>query len=116
MKESRTDSVLRLVGLARRAGAIAPGTDAVRRAVRAGEACLVLFATDASRVQLDKIRTSMKDLAIPQVSLGDRDTLGAAVGLPPLSAVAITDRTLAERLAVEIDRSLGESGMDAVEA
>jgi ribosomal protein L7Ae-like RNA K-turn-binding protein len=116
MTESRTDSVLGLLGLARRAGAIAPGTDAVRRAVREGEACLVLFATDASGVQLDKIRTTMRDRAIPQVTLGDRDTLGAAVGLAPLSAVAVTDRALAERLVVEIDRSLGEGSMDAVEA
>lgn len=58
----------------------------------------------------------MRDRAIPQVTLGDRDTLGAAVGLAPLSAVAVTDRALAERLVVEIDRSLGESSTDAVEA
>ncbi len=115
-RESGTDSVRGLLGLARRAGAIAPGTDAVRRAVRAGEAYLVLFAADASRVQLDKIRTSMRDGAIPQVTLGDRETLGAAVGLAPLSAVAVTDRTLAERLVAEIDRSPGEGGTDAVEA
>jgi len=58
----------------------------------------------------------MRDRAIPQVTLGDRDTLGAAVGLAPLSAVAVTDRALAERLVAEIDRSSGEGSMDAVEA
>ena len=68
--ESRTVSALRLVGLARRAGAVAPGTDAVRRAIREGEAQLVLIASDASRTQVDKVRTTLHDRAIPQVVLG----------------------------------------------
>ena len=79
--EPRARSALRLLGLARRAGAIAMGTDAVRRAIREGEARLILYATDASSVQLDKIRTTLHDRTIPQAVLGDRDTLGAAVGV-----------------------------------
>jgi ribosomal protein L7Ae-like RNA K-turn-binding protein len=113
--ESRKSSAYRLLGLARRAGAVAPGTEAVRRAIREGEARLVLMAGDASRVQLKKIRTTLHDRAIPQVILGDRNTLGAAVGLAPLSAVAVTNRSLADQLIAELD-SGGGSGIDAVEA
>lgn len=89
---------MRLLGLARRAGAVAPGTGAVRQAIRAGEAQLILMAEDASRVQLDKIRTTLHDRAIPQAVLGDRDMLGSAVGRAPLSAVAVTSASFAGRL------------------
>ncbi len=114
--ESRTLRAYRLLGLARRAGAVAPGTDAVRRAIREGEARLILMAGDASSVQLDKIRTTLHDRSIPQVTLGDRDTLGAAVGLAALSAIAVTDRSFADQLAVELKSSSGGGSADAVEA
>ena len=114
--ESRTTSALRLLGLARRAGAVAPGTGAARRAIREGEAQLVLIARDASSVQVDKIRTTMHDKAIPQVVLGDRNTLGAALGLGPLTAVAVTSATLAEKLVRELEVPRNEGSTDAVEA
>ena len=114
--ESRTTSALRLLGLARRAGAVAPGTDAVRRAIREGEAQLVLIAGDASRTQVDKVRTTLHDKAIPQLVLGDRHTLGAALGLGPLTAVAVTSVSLAEKLARELEVPRDEGSTDAVEA
>jgi len=116
MTERRRHSVYRLLGLARRAGAVAPGTEAVRRAIREGEAQLLLMAGDASSVQLDKIRTTLHDRPIPQVTLGDRNALGAAVGLAALSAVAVTNRSLADQLIAELDGPDGEQGTDAVEA
>jgi len=94
---------MQLIGLARRAGALAPGTEAVRQAIRGGKAKLVLFAGDASETQLDKISRTLHDRTIPRARLGDRDRLGAAVGLAPLSAVAVTSAPLAERLVAELD-------------
>lgn len=115
-KEGRERNALRLLGLARRAGAVAPGTEAVRRAIREGEALLILMAEDASSVQLDKIRTTLHDRSIPRAVLGDRNTLGAAIGFAKLSAVAITDRSLADRLTAELNDSDGGRSGDAVEA
>lgn len=105
-----------LLGLARRAGAVAPGTEAVRRAIREGEAHLILLAGDASSVQLEKIRTTLHEKPIPQVILGDRNTLGAAVGLATLSAIAVTSRSLADQLIAELDASDGQSGTHVGEA
>lgn len=116
MKESRTASALRLLGLARRAGAVAPGTESVRRAIRDGEALLILMATDASSVQLKKIRTTHDDVSIPRVILGDRDALGSALGMSPLSAVAVTQASFADRLVAELARPDDERIADAVEA
>jgi len=113
---SRRADVYRLLGLARRAGAVAPGTEAVRRAIRAGEAQLILLAKDASSVQLEKIRTTLHDRAIPQVVLGDRDVLGVAVGMAPLSALAVTDARFAERVRVELAEEADESSRNDVEA
>ena len=90
------------MGIARRAGAVAPGTDAVRHAIRAGEAKVVLLAGDASPVQLDKIARTMNECSIPKARLVTRDMLGAAVGLAPLSAVAVTNASLAEQLVAEL--------------
>ncbi len=98
LKGKGRPEVFRLLGLARRAGAVAPGTDATRRAISRGEARLVLMAGDASRVQLDKIRKELSNRPIPQVILGDRATLGAAIGKAPVAAVAVTDESLAARL------------------
>jgi ribosomal protein L7Ae-like RNA K-turn-binding protein len=113
---SRSLSAYRLLGLARRAGAVAPGTEAVRRAIREGEAQLILVANDASSVQLKKIETTLHERTIPRAILGDRNTLGAAVGLAPLSAVAVTNRSLADQLVLELLGSEGESSTDEVEA
>jgi len=114
--ETRRSSALRLLGLARRAGAVAPGTEAVRRALRDGEALLILMAEDASSVQMKKIRTMQDDGSIPRVTLGDRATLGAALGMAELSVVAVTQASLANRLIEELEGSEDEDRTDAVEA
>ena len=98
----KADSVMGLLGLARRAGAVAPGTEAVREAVRSGKARLVLLAGDASGAQLDKIGRTLSGRTVPTATLVDRASLGAAVGLAPLAAVAVTDPSLAGRVSAEL--------------
>jgi len=93
---------MKLLGLARRAGAVATGTEAVRQAVRGGQARLVLFAGDASPVQVEKVEKALNRHAVPRARLGDRASLGAAVGHAPLSAVAVTSASLAGQVAVEL--------------
>lgn len=99
---TRNADVMQLLGLARRAGAVAPGIEAVRQAIRRGEARVVLFAGDASPAQLDKIARTLNERSIPVVTLGDREMLGAAVGLAPLSAVAVTNASLAEQVVAQL--------------
>lgn len=106
-KESRRADALRLLGLARRAGAVEAGVDLARRSVRSGEARLILKATDASSVQLSKIAGTLGNQPIPQAFLGDRATLGAAVGRGPVSAVAVTQASFAD----ELVRRLGCTGL-----
>ncbi len=114
--ETRRNSALRLLGLAKRAGAVASGIGSVRRAIRDGEALLILMAEDASSVQMNKIRTTKDDESIPRVTLGDRATLGTAVGTSELSAVAITQSSFADRLVEELLGSQGGCRTNVVEA
>lgn len=111
----RAEEALRLLGLARRAGAVAPGTDQARRAVHRGEARLILMAGDASSVQLDKIRSAMRNRPIPQGTLGDRATLGAAVGRGSVSALAVTSASFAEQLRLKLEIGGGAESEEAEE-
>ena len=74
------------------------------------------MAEDASSVQLKKIRTTQDDGSIPRVTLGDRATLGSALGMAELSAVAVTQASFANRLVEELERSEAEDNTDVVEA
>ena len=104
---------MQLLGLARRAGALTHRrTEAVRQAVRAGEARVVLFAGDASPAQLDKIERTLKELPRSDGESGGSGDVGrVAVGLAPLSAVAVTDAPLAEQVVAELgDPARGRLG------
>jgi len=105
----RTDS-LQILGLAHRAGAVIRGLDAVRTALRAGRVSLVVTADDASVVQLKKIEGLLKAREVPSVSLGSRAALGAALGSPPLTAVAVAGTAWAERLRVESAHAAAPDG------
>lgn len=101
---------LALLGLAQRAGAVARGGEATRRAIRKGEARLVVLAEDASRTQLDKILKTMKGRSVDRRFVPSGSQLGAALGVAPLSAVAVTKRAFARQLA----RTLESDGGTAV--
>lgn len=107
MTENRRADALRLLGLAQRAGAVVAGVQPARRSVRLGEARLILKATDASRVQLSKLAGTLGNQPVPQACLGDRATLGAALGRSPVSAVVVTEASFAD----ELIRRLGVTGL-----
>ena len=103
---SPANKVLGLLGLARRAGGVAPGTEAVRQSIRDGEARLVLLAADASPAQIEKVqRTLAGRPEVPHAVVGDRGALGAALGLAPVTAVAVTHGAIAKQMKAELERS-----------
>ena len=87
-----------LLGMARRAGALAYGTGSTRRALKEGRARLILFAQDASETQRDKVMKLLRHGTTPRATLGTREALGLAVGSAPVSAVAVTDNEFAKEL------------------
>lgn len=89
---------LSLLGLALRAGGAATGIRASRDAVRSGVAHLVLTAGDASDTQLEKVLGPVRERGVPHRVVADRRTLGSALGSSSISAVAVTNPSLAERI------------------
>ena len=107
MSRDVSNRVPGLLGLARRAGGVAPGTEAARQAIRSGQARLVIVAGDVSPAQSAKIRRTLLGRAVPHASWGSRGELGAALGLAPLSAVAVTHRRLAAEMLEELEALAG---------
>jgi len=97
-RRSGPSEVLALLGLAQRAGAVARGSGATRRAILKGEARLVVFARDASAVQVDKILKTMRDRPLRKGYVPSRSSLGAALGAGPLSAIAVTNASFANQV------------------
>jgi len=108
-RKTREDEALSLLGLARRAGAVAAGTASARRSLREGEARLLLTASDASPGQLGKVIRLARRRDVPCRALADRSRLGRALGEPPVSAVAVTSESFADRL---LDRLAPNEGSE----
>ncbi len=100
---NRRADALGILGLARRAGAVIMGSEAVRQSVRGGHADLVLVAEDAAAGQAAKVERLLAHSDVPWRKFGTRVELGAALGGPPYSAVALTRAGFADRLLEELD-------------
>ncbi|MGH7505506.1 MAG: L7Ae/L30e/S12e/Gadd45 family ribosomal protein [Longimicrobiales bacterium] len=100
---ARPDPALALLGLAARAGVVVRGTERVRQAVSAGIAAYVIVAEDASANAVDKVVPLLERRGVAHARRYSRGQVGESVGRSPLSAVAITDRGFARRLAVLVD-------------
>jgi ribosomal protein L7Ae-like RNA K-turn-binding protein len=100
MKKSRggAEQALRLLGLAARAGGVVPGTDRVRIAARRNELQFVLVADDASENAREKLLPLLTARGVPYREVFNRTALGEAVGRSPLSALGLTDVSLARRV------------------
>jgi ribosomal protein L7Ae-like RNA K-turn-binding protein len=97
-RDPREAEALGLLGLARRAGAVVPGIEGVRKGVLAGEFALVVFASDASEVQLEKVKKVLRHHEVTVRWVSRREVLGHAVGGGPLSVLGVKSRSFADRL------------------
>jgi ribosomal protein L7Ae-like RNA K-turn-binding protein len=94
----REAELLRLLGLAARAGEVIPGAERVREAARAGDVRFAVVAADTSPHRRDRLVPLLRGLGIPHVVAFDRDRIGHSVGRAPLGAVGVTGAAFAGRL------------------
>jgi len=90
--------VLQLLGLAARAGAVVPGTQQVREAIRAGRVRFAIVAADLTATGRDKLVPLLEGREVSYALVYTRAELGQSVGRGPLAAVAVTDAGFARRL------------------
>lgn len=98
--------LLGFLGLAHRAGSVIRGTEAVRTALRAGDAQLVLLASDAAPGQIAKLSGLLEHRGVSSAVLGTRADLGRALGGAALSAVALRPSSFADRLLADLTAEL----------
>lgn len=103
-----TDKVLSLLGLARRAGKLEAGFDAVKSAIREGKACLVAAAEDISEKTFENLEYEARKAKIPAVRISANIAeTGRACGVKA-GVLAVTDQGFAKSLGKLIEQSTQE--------
>ena len=100
------NDILRILGLAMRAGRLESGFDGCMKAVSAGDAKLMIISTDISQNTLKKLTEAIAKSGseIGAYSFAGSFELGRAIGKPDRALIAITDDGFAEKL----DKMLSE--------
>lgn len=101
------NSWLNWMGIARRAGALAPGNNQVEKALKAGDVALLILSTDAGPSLYRKYHLWTQDLGVPILRAGTKEELGRSIGMAPHAILAILDSNIAQRLLASGDLSGG---------
>ena len=106
MKDYQLQKIFRLIGLAQRAGKLAPGRFAVTKSVKQAKAQLIIFSVDAS----EKLQKEISGLAagVKIVHLSTKNELGSVLGRNELAVLAVSDKNFA----VEIGRLINQYSSD----
>ena len=84
-----------LIGIAEKAGKTASGEFAAEQALKAGKACLLILAEDASANTQKKFRDLCERVRCPLAVFGSKTELAHAIGKEERACVAILDQGLA---------------------
>lgn len=101
------DNWLNWIGLAKRAGQLAPGHNQVQKAMNEGTAKLILIALDAGESVYRKYHLWAQNLGVPLVQAGSMIDIGRSMGMGPHAVLAILDKNIANRLATQLGVSSG---------
>lgn len=89
---------LGFIGLARKAGALEVGADAVEFALAKGKVKLLILASDAGRDTVGKFSSMSGQRGIPVMRASDRESLGRALGRSQVAVAAVTEVHFAKRM------------------
>ena len=90
------EPLLRLLGLGVRAGNVILGVDGLRTALQHDEVICVVLASDLSERAMEKVGRLALGKGLPVLAGPDARTLGDRLGRPPVQAVGVKDRALAD--------------------
>ena len=88
--------LLGLLGLGQRGRLLIVGVDAVREQLKAGKCWCVVVAEDASPRAIDKVVRLAAAKGVPLLAGPGAAAIGAQLGKPPVMAVGVRDRALAD--------------------
>lgn len=96
------------LGLARRAGKVVSGEQAVAGGVKRGQESLVLIAQDASSNTHRKFSSLAQNHNVSCLVYGEKDLYGHAIGQSPRAVLGILDRNFANVIRAHIRESVQE--------
>lgn len=99
----KMDNVLRMLGLATKAGKVVSGEFMTENAVKAHEAYVVIIATDVSENTRKKFCNMCEYHNVELREYSDKDALGHAIGKEFRASLAVTDKGLAEAILKKMD-------------
>lgn len=98
---------LHWIGLARKAGKLAPGDRQVREAMRDESAKVVIIAEDAGQAVYRKYHLWAQDLGIPVIQQASKRDLGHAMGMGPHAVLAVQDEKIAQAILAKVTDNAG---------
>ena len=90
--------ILSLLGLAEKAGYLGSGEFSTEKAVKEGDAALVIVAADASDNTKKQFRNMCEYYKVPFHCFAEKDTLGHAIGKEFRASVAVKDAGMAKAI------------------
>ena len=100
--------IMGLLGLAKKAGRVSSGESACKEAVRFGSSYLIIVAGDASANTAKNITDSCKYYEVPYVTLGTKESLGAAIGNEYNAVVSVNDEGFASGILKLVSANIKE--------
>ena len=94
----KQDSVISLIGIAKRAGKVVSGEFSTEKAIKEKKAKLVIVALDASDNTKKLFTNKTKFYDIPLFFYGDKDSLGHGIGCEIRTSIGILDEGLANAI------------------
>lgn len=102
------DSVLRMVGLAKRAGKVKLGANLAEQAVHNGSAQLAIVAADAAQNAKKRMKDACQYYGVEYIEYATKEDLAACVGKEELAALCIIDKNFAKGIKDKYRQSLLE--------
>ena len=96
--EQTPEAIYRLIGLARRAGRLVLGSEAVERAARSGTITLLILAGDAGPNTTSRMEQVGRVTQTPVLVVDDRKTLGHWTGHKERVVAGLADQGFANRI------------------
>lgn len=108
-------NLLAMLGLARRAGALNHGFDAVTRTIESGRTDLVIVAGDASPRTRSEMVSVCQKADVCAVIASNKYDIGRAIGYENVAVVAVTDRSFADGIRKALSGVQVEKGRDLID-
>lgn len=93
-----SQKILSLIGLATKAGKTVSGEFSTEKAVKSGKGYLVILASDVSDNTRKKFNNMCSFYEVPIYEVGDKESLGKAMGKEFRASLSVTDPGFAKAI------------------